>query len=202
MKKLSYLAALAAALVFSGSQTAYSACPVGQPCPNAAPASAPMQTQVNPCPCDPAKPCPCQNAPSSSMSIADTLNAQACFKTFSRLMQQAGIAKILKGKGPYTVFAPTDAAFCKLPAGTVERLMCPENKCELEKLIRYHIVTENVPCSKLNCPTTVKTSEGRCLSIVPKCNKLYVNNAEIYQGDICTKNGIIYTIDNVLCPAD
>lgn len=192
MKKLSYIAALATTLILAGNMPAQSGpCPVDRPCP-----------AKKPCPCmtEQSKPCPCQNAPASSLSISDTLNAQPCFKTFSRLLQQAGLAKVLRGKGPYTVFAPTDEAFCKLPAGMVERLMCPENKCELEKLLRYHIVTEAVPCSTLNCPSKIQTSEGECIVITPKAPKLYVNNSEILQGDICTKSGTIYTIDKVLMP--
>ena len=194
MKKLSYIATLATALVFAGSSAAISGpCPVGQPCPSSA--------SPCPCECNQAKPCPCQNAPSSSLSISDSINAQPCFKTFARLLEQADLSRILRGQGPYTVFAPTDAAFCKLPAGTVERLMCPQNKCELERLLRYHIVTEEVPCTTFNCPTKIRTSEGQCIVVQPDGSSLCINNcAKILQGDICTKSGRVYTIDTVLMP--
>lgn len=205
MKKLSYVVTLAAALVLAGNQMSYAQsqpCPVSKPCP--APCPAEQKPCPAPCPCPTETqnlPCPCKNPESSTLSIPDTLSAQPCFKTFSKLLQYAGYAKILRGQGPYTVFAPSDDAFCKLPKGTVESLMCPENKCKLEKILRYHIVNEAVPCASLTCPTKIKTSEGECLTITPANGQLTVNNAQVLKGDICTKSGKIYTIDTVLMPS-
>ncbi|GEM_PF-1210887 len=207
MKKLFYLTltTVTATLVFMVSQIVSSQpCPVNKPCPVAVPC--PCETNkpcpvTAPCPCPANVPCPCQNPASSDHAISDALNSQPCFKTFSMLLQKADMSSILRGKGPYTVFAPTDEAFCKLPKGTVESLLCPENKCKLEKLLRYHIITEAVPCSELTCLKKVRTSEGQCITIEPKGGKLIINCcAEVLQGDICTKNGKIYTIDTVLMP--
>lgn len=201
MKKMFYitLTALAATMTIMLSQLA-----IGQPCPAGAPCprqqAAPSVTTA-PCPCPASVPCPCQNPASSDQAIYDALNAQACFKTFSLLLQKADMATFLRGKGPYTVFAPTDEAFCKLPKGAVESLMCPENKCELEKFLRYHIVTKAVSCCEFTSAKKVRTAEGQCLLIEPAGNKLMINGcAEILKGDICTKNGKIYTIDTVLMP--
>ena len=129
--------------------------------------------------------------------IVDTAVAAGAFKTLVAAVKAAGLVDTLKGKGPFTVFAPTDAAFKKLPAGTVETLLKPENKAKLTAILTYHVVSGKVMSSDLLKMTSAKTVNGQKIAI-----GLAVDNAMVVQPDIKCSNGVIHVIDSVILPKD
>ena len=132
--------------------------------------------------------------------IVDTAVAVGSFNTLATALTAAGLVDTLKGKGPFTVFAPTDAAFAKLPAGTVEDLLKPENKAKLVSILTYHVLPEAVSPGKLDKMTSAKTVEGQSVTISKKDGKMMVNGADIAKGDVKASNGLIYVIDSVILP--
>ena len=133
--------------------------------------------------------------------IVDTAVGAGQFKTLAAALEAAGLIDALKGAGPFTVFAPTDEAFAKLPAGTVESLLRPENKEKLKSILLYHVVSGNVPASKvlkLN-GHSVKTLEGSSIKVSTK-DGVRVGNAKVVQTDVMASNGVIHVIDTVLMP--
>ena len=106
----------------------------------------------------------------------------------------------LKGKGPFTVFAPSDSAFAKLPAGTVDTLLKPENKQKLVDLLTYHVVSGKVMAADVIKLTSAKTIEGKDVKVQVKDGKVYINDAQVIITDIVTSNGVIHVIDTVLMP--
>lgn len=133
--------------------------------------------------------------------IVDTAASAGSFNTLVAAVKAAGLVDTLKGEGPFTVFAPTDEAFAKLPAGTVESLLLPENKDKLVAILTYHVVPGRVAASdvvKLNSATTV---QGGDVSIAVKDGQVSVNEATVVKTDIETSNGIIHVIDSVILPA-
>lgn len=133
--------------------------------------------------------------------IVDTAVGAGQFKTLAAALEAAGLIDALKGAGPFTVFAPTDEAFAKLPAGTVESLLRPENKEKLKSILLYHVVSGNVPASKvlkLN-GNSVKTLEGSSIKVSTK-NGVRIGNAKVVQTDVMASNGVIHVIDTVLLP--
>lgn len=142
-----------------------------------------------------------QDAKKGKADIVDTAVAAGQFKTLAAALTAADLITTLKGKGPFTVFAPTDEAFAKLPAGTVENLLKPENKEKLKAILLYHVVSGKVPASKvagLN-GKEVKTVQGGTLK-VDTSNGVKVNSSTVVKTDIKAKNGIIHVIDTVLIP--
>ena len=133
-------------------------------------------------------------------NIVDTAVAAGSFKTLAAALQAADLVDTLKGKGPFTVFAPTDAAFAKLPAGTVESLLKPENKEKLRAILTYHVVSGSVRAAKVVKMTSAKTVNGQSLSIKAGQNGVTVDNANVVQTDILASNGVIHVIDTVLLP--
>jgi len=132
--------------------------------------------------------------------IVATAVSAGSFNTLAAALQAAGLIDTLKGAGPFTVFAPTDEAFAKLPAGTVESLLKPENKAKLIDILTYHVVSGQVNAAevvKLNSATTV---EGSDVSIQVKKGTVYVNNAKVVQADVEASNGVIHVIDTVILP--
>lgn len=115
-------------------------------------------------------------------------------------MQAAGLVDTLKEKGPYTVFAPTDEAFAKLPAGTVEDLLKPENKEKLRAILLYHVVPGRVTAEQVMKVASVKTVNGEPLMIKVEDGKVMVNNATVVRADVEASNGVIHVIDTVLLP--
>ncbi len=119
-------------------------------------------------------------------------------------MQAADLVTALKGNGPFTVFAPTDAAFSKLPAGTVADLIKPENKGKLTQILKYHVINgKSITSSQINSmtlPTDVETFEGNKIRVSKDGNNLKVNNATVIIADVIATNGIIHVIDTVLMP--
>ena len=136
-----------------------------------------------------------------SADIVDTAVAAGQFKTLAAALTAAGLIDTLKGTGPFTVFAPTDEAFAKLPAGTVENLLKPENKEKLKAVLLYHVVSGKVTAkdvAKLNGKTAT-TVQGGTVAI-DTTSGVKVNNATVVKADIKAKNGIIHVIDTVLLP--
>ena len=141
------------------------------------------------------------NDPLKPADIVDTAVDAGQFKTLAAALQAAGLIDTLKGAGPFTVFAPTDEAFAKLPAGTVESLLKPENKEKLKSILLYHVVSGNVPASqvlKLN-GRSVKTLQGGSVEVRTK-HGVRVGNARVIQTDVTASNGVIHVIDTVLIP--
>lgn len=141
------------------------------------------------------------NDPLKPADIVDTAVGAGQFKTLAAALEAAGLIDALKGAGPFTVFAPTDEAFAKLPAGTVESLLRPENKEKLKSILLYHVVSENVPASKvlkLN-GRSVKTLQGSTIKIRTK-HGVKVNDANVIRTDVNASNGVIHVIDTVLMP--
>ena len=132
--------------------------------------------------------------------IVETAVAAGDFTTLTVALESAGLVETLKGDGPFTVFAPTDAAFRKLPAGTVENLLKPENKDQLTKILTYHVVTGKVPASDAQKLDRAKTLEGSSFKIRSASGKLHVDNAMVVKADISASNGVIHVIDTVLIP--
>ncbi len=135
-----------------------------------------------------------------SKDIVDTAVAAGSFKTLAAALTAAGLVDTLKGPGPFTVFAPTDAAFAKLPAGTVETLLKPENKGQLTAILTYHVVPGKVPASAVSGKVTdAKTVNGATIN-VNGTNGVKVNNATVVTADVMASNGVIHVIDTVLLP--
>jgi transforming growth factor-beta-induced protein len=145
---------------------------------------------------------PATTVPAATKDIVDTAVAAGSFKTLAAALGAAGLVDTLKGAGPFTVFAPTDAAFAKLPAGTVETLLKPENKAQLAAILTYHVVAGRVPAATaltLN-GKTAKTVNGADLKVRVDGTKLFLNDSQVITPDIAASNGIIHVIDAVLLP--
>ncbi len=131
--------------------------------------------------------------------IVDTAVAGG-FKTLVAAVKAADLVDTLKGPGPFTVFAPTDEAFAKLPAGTLESLLKPENKAKLQSILTYHVVPGRVMSQDAAKLSSAKTVEGRPLAIKATDGGLMVNDAHVTKADIEASNGVIHVIDTVLLP--
>lgn len=132
--------------------------------------------------------------------IVDTAVAAGSFRTLATALQAADLVDTLKGKGPFTVFAPTDAAFAKLPAGTVESLLKPENKARLQAILTYHVVAGSVGSSQVVKLKEAKTVNGQSVSIRTANGTVSIDNAKVVQADIAASNGVIHVIDSVILP--
>ena len=131
--------------------------------------------------------------------IVDTAKSAGTFKTLTAALDAAGKTEMLKEKGPYTVFAPSDEAFAKLPKGTLEDLLKPENKATLGKILAYHVVEGKVPASAVKT-MMAKTANGAELDIKVKGDTVMVNDAKVVKADVMADNGVIHVIDKVLMP--
>ncbi len=132
--------------------------------------------------------------------IVDVAVGNGSFGTLVAAVQAAGLVETLKGAGPFTVFAPTDAAFAALPAGTVEDLLKPENKGKLKAILTYHVVAGKVMAAdvvKLTSATTVNGADVK----VDATNGVKINNATVIIPDVAADNGVIHAIDTVLLPS-
>ena len=132
--------------------------------------------------------------------IVDTAVAAGSFNTLAAALKAAGLVETLKGPGPFTVFAPTDAAFAKLPAGTLESLLKPENKAKLAGILTYHVVSGKVMAADVVKLTSAKTVNGQSAKIAVDGGKVKVDGANVVKTDIVTSNGVIHVIDTVLLP--
>ena len=135
-----------------------------------------------------------------SKDIVDTAVAAGEFITLATALKEAGLIKTLKGKGPFTVFAPTDKAFEKLPKGTVEELLKPENRKKLTSILTYHVVPGRVMAADVVKLSKAKTAQGSEVRIRVKDGRVYVDNALVTATDIKARNGVIHVIDSVLLP--
>jgi len=130
--------------------------------------------------------------------IVDTAVAAGSFTTLAKALGAAGLVDTLKGPGPFTVFAPTDAAFAKLPAGTLEKLLA--DKEQLTKVLTYHVVAGKVMAADVVKLKSAKTVEGADVKIAVKGKSVMVNGANVVKTDIEASNGVIHVIDAVLLP--
>lgn len=132
--------------------------------------------------------------------IVDTAVAAGDFKTLAAALQAAGLVDTLKGDGPFTVFAPTDAAFAKLPDGTVEDLLKPENKDKLTAILTYHVVSGKVTSDQVVNLSSATTVNGQDVSIEVMDGAVHIDNATVATADIEASNGVIHVIDEVILP--
>lgn len=133
--------------------------------------------------------------------IVDTAAGDERFKTLVTAVQAADLVKTLKSDGPFTVFAPTNDAFAKLPAGTVENLLKPENKAKLQAVLTYHVIPGKVMSGDIaGKKAAVETVQGGKLSVDASDGAVMVDNARVVQADIETTNGVIHVIDTVVLP--
>ena len=132
--------------------------------------------------------------------IVDTAVAAGSFKTLAKALQAADLVGTLKGKGPFTVFAPTDEAFAKLPPGALDDLLKPENKAKLRRVLTYHVVSGSVPSSDAAKLKSAKTVSGDAITIKAADGSVMVDNARVVKADIAASNGVIHVIDSVMLP--
>jgi uncharacterized surface protein with fasciclin (FAS1) repeats len=132
--------------------------------------------------------------------IVDTAEAAGSFKTLVAAVKAAGLVDTLKGKGPFTVFAPTDEAFAKLPAGTVEELLKPENKKKLTDILTYHVLAGKVMAADVKT-MEAKTVQGSSAAVKVADGKVTIDKANVVKTDIEASNGVIHVIDSVIIPA-
>ncbi len=132
--------------------------------------------------------------------IVDTAMDAGSFETLTAALSAADLVDTLKGEGPFTVFAPTDEAFEKLPPGTLEDLLKPENKSKLQSILTYHVVPGKVMASEVVSMEGAKTVNGEELMIKAADGKVMVGDAQITQTDIDCSNGVIHVIDTVVMP--
>ena len=136
--------------------------------------------------------------------IVDTAVEAGSFKTLAAALKAADLIDTLKGEGPFTVLAPTDEAFAKLPEGTVENLLKPENKDKLIAILKYHVI----PGKSLAADVVkldgqdVKTVEGRMVKVAVKDGAVTINGAKVTKTDVEASNGVIHVIDTVILPPD
>jgi uncharacterized surface protein with fasciclin (FAS1) repeats len=130
--------------------------------------------------------------------IVDTAVAAGSFKTLAAALEAADLIDTLKGSGPFTVFAPTDEAFAKLPAGTVEALL--KDKAKLTQILLYHVVPGKVMAKDVVKLTSAKTAQGSSVQISVKGGKVMVDGANVVKTDIAATNGVIHVIDTVILP--
>jgi uncharacterized surface protein with fasciclin (FAS1) repeats len=141
-------------------------------------------------------------ADAKMVDIVDTAVAAGSFKTLAAALTAAGLVDTLKGPGPFTVFAPTDEAFAKLPKGTLEDLLKPENKEKLAGILKYHVVSGKVAAADVVKLKTAKTVNGKDVAIEVKGADVMLNaTTKVTKTDIMASNGIIHVIDTVLLPA-
>ena len=131
-------------------------------------------------------------------NIVQVASKAGNFKTLVALVKKAGLAGTLSSKGPFTVFAPTDAAFKKVPKSTLDALA--KDKKKLKAVLLYHVVKGKVPASKVVTLDSAKTLNGKSVSIEVMDGKVYVNDAQVTTADVKARNGVIHVINEVLIP--
>ena len=136
-----------------------------------------------------------------SKDIVDTAVAAGSFKTLAKALAAADLVGTLKGAGPFTVFAPTDEAFAKLPAGTLETLLKPENKAQLRQILTYHVVSGKVMAADVVKLKSAKTVSGDAVTIAVTGSSVMLNKSQVVKTDIAASNGVIHVIDTVLIPS-
>ncbi|KYC36534.1 beta-Ig-H3/fasciclin [Scytonema hofmannii PCC 7110] len=184
------------------------ACPGGSTSPTELPSTTPDSTPPSSpteIPTTPTTPTTPPDKPSTDSSegknIVAVAESNGSFTMLTKALKAAGLVETLQGKGPFTVFAPTDAAFAKLPQEAVQDLLKPENKEVLTKILRYHVVSGSVQSSDLKSGE-VKSVEGGAINVKVEQGGVMVNDAKVVQADVKASNGVIHVIDNVILPPD
>jgi uncharacterized surface protein with fasciclin (FAS1) repeats len=139
-------------------------------------------------------------ASAQTKDIVDTAVAAGSFKTLAQALDAAGLVVTLKGAGPFTVFAPTDEAFAKLPAGTLADLLKPENKEKLKHILTYHVVAGKVMAADVVKLKSAKAVSGDTITIAVQGGTVSVDKAHVVKTDIAASNGVIHVIDAVILP--
>jgi uncharacterized surface protein with fasciclin (FAS1) repeats len=134
--------------------------------------------------------------------IVETAMAAGQFNTLLAAAQAAGLVDVLQSEGPFTVFAPTDEAFAKLPEGTVEELLKPENRDKLAAILTYHVVSGKLMAEDVVGMSELESVQGDMLEVSLKNGKAYIDDAQIIKTDISASNGVIHVIDSVVLPGD
>lgn len=132
--------------------------------------------------------------------IVDTAVSAGTFNTLAAALEAGGLVDTLKADGPYTVFAPTDEAFSKLPDGTVETLLMPENKDKLVEILTYHVVAGKVTAAEVVTLESAKTANGSDVAIRVVDETVFINDSRVVATDIGASNGIIHVVDTVILP--
>ena len=141
-------------------------------------------------------------ARATNQDVVDTAVDAGQFKTLATALKAAGLVETLKRPGPFTVFAPTDEAFAKLPAGTVENLLKPENKAKLTAILTYHVVPGAVKAEQVTKLNEAKTVNGAMVKVSSDAGKVMINDATVVKADIAASNGVIHVIDKVILPPE
>ena len=136
----------------------------------------------------------------ASKDIIQTAQSNGSFNTLVAAVEAAGLSDTLKGDGPFTVFAPTDEAFAKLPAGTVEKLLLPENRDQLTAILTYHVVAGKVTSSQVVKLDSATTVNGQSVDIMTKGGVVMIDGATVAAVDVMASNGVIHVIDEVILP--
>lgn len=134
------------------------------------------------------------------MDVVDMAAHTGTFETLVAAEKAAGLVDVLKGEGPFTVFAPTDEAFAKLPEGTIASLLLPENKAKLTAILTYHVVSGKVMAEDVVGLTSAKTVEGSTIDIAVDGGTVMIDGAKVVQADVSATNGVIHVIDSVIMP--
>jgi uncharacterized surface protein with fasciclin (FAS1) repeats len=137
-------------------------------------------------------------ARAASKTIVQTAVAAGKFKTLVKLVKQAGLAGTLSGSGPFTVFAPTDAAFAKVPKATLDALA--KDKAKLKAVLLYHVAKGRLPAAKVVKRSSIKTLNGASVGVRVRSGKVYVGGARVLTPDVKASNGVIHVINKVLIP--
>ncbi|MDF5723725.1 MAG: fasciclin domain-containing protein [Rhizonema sp. PD37] len=177
--------------------------PTTSPTPNTTPSSPPTEVPVTPTPGSGTQtPLPTPGTGNQGKSIVSVVQGNSQFSKLAQALKSAGLIDTLQGQGPFTVFAPTDAAFAKLPQDAVRDLFKPENKEVLVKILRYHVVPSRLSSRDLKSGE-IKSIEGGPINVKVDSGKgVMVNDAKVVQPDIKASNGVIHAIDNVILPPD
>ncbi|MDI1321686.1 MAG: fasciclin domain-containing protein [Algoriphagus sp.] len=141
-----------------------------------------------------------QNVHKVEADIVDLAVATDFLSTLVAAVKAGDLVDVLKGDGPFTVFAPTNEAFAKLPAGTVENLLKPENKAQLVAVLTYHVVPGKIMSKDLKNGQTAATVQGKNITVTLKDGKAMINNATVTAADIEASNGVVHVIDTVILP--
>jgi uncharacterized surface protein with fasciclin (FAS1) repeats len=137
-------------------------------------------------------------ATSQQKNLVQTAVAAGQFKTLAMLVTKAGLARTLAQKGPYTVFAPTDAAFARVPKATLNALLA--DKAKLRAVLLYHVVAGKVTSAKVADLSSAKTANGQSVRVRIKGKSVFVNNAKVTKADVMASNGVIHVVNRVLIP--
>lgn len=139
-------------------------------------------------------------AAAQQRTIVQTAVEAGTFKTLAQALEAAGLVDTLSGPGPFTVFAPTDEAFAKLPAGTLETLLKTENREKLRRVLTYHVVPGRLMAADVTKQTALKAVSGDALTVAAGQNGVRVGGARVVKTDVAASNGVIHVIDTVILP--